>query len=183
MSGLSIAQALDFGAGVKGHHGGHVEDVVAGGSGDNTAVTGDFFDVLGLSTADDGVTGSIDGVRFHSCTLLVHWRATLAEDETLKLKNVRMQTASAGSNGNPDAGTAVTLDADQETADITLATGGTGGGSYRGVAQFNFNIVKALQFVRDQWTPDLSAANTDTADVFAFVAFGGSHGVTAQAKV
>lgn len=170
----AISTAQDFGNTLTTGLGAFAEDVVAAGAGDNTEVEGDYFDILGNNTAAAGTVGVVPNVRFESCALVIAFRTTLSATETLTLKNVRLQMASPDSSGDPDAATLVTVDLAQETASKVIATGPAGGGTVTGTVQFNFFIGGALQFVRAQWTPDLSAGATDVADLQGVMIYGGS---------
>ncbi|MEM7211423.1 MAG: hypothetical protein AAF479_05915 [Pseudomonadota bacterium] len=123
-------------------------DVAAGGSGDGVEVNSAWI-----------AKGSSLGMAF-----AVPFTATLAEGETLSISgNLQDATDDAGA-GAADFGTAV--------AATVVATGGTGGTTETGVALFDFDLGPARSHARLQFTPDLSAANTDTAEVHAVALIG-----------
>lgn len=131
--------------------------LTAGGSGDNTAVTGLSIDRAALGLPQ-------------SCILNWNFTATLAAAATLTIKDLVIQDSADGTNWatyvppRPDAAIA---------APGVVATGPGGGGTVRGVSRLNVNLTAARQFVRFGWTPDLSASATDTAIVAATVTMAG----------
>lgn len=120
----------------------------AGGAGDATEVDGQW----------------IDRKDHLSCKLVIVFDATLAQDETLSVA-ANLQDA------NDDQGTGVG-DFGDAVANAVVATGGAGGSTELGVVTADFDLSAAKQYVRAQFTPDLSAANTDTAIVAAALIFG-----------
>ena len=52
--------------------------------------------------------------------------------------------------------------------------GPTGGGTVTGTFEVDLNISAAGQYVRAKFTPDLSAADTDTAALSGVLVFGGT---------
>ena len=56
----------------------------------------------------------------------------------------------------------------------TYATGATGGSTETGTIEINVSLRGARRYVRVNFTPDLSAANTDTAALSAVIVFGGA---------
>jgi len=129
----------------------------AGGTGDNTAVTGLTVDRI------DPNTGSLAGsVRFS-----VAWQAVLAAAATLTLKTVKIEQSS--DNSTWDSTAYITF-----TDPGVVATGPGGGGTVRGVTAFDADLSSAKRYVRIDFTPDLSAANTDTASLSATATLAGS---------
>lgn len=120
----------------------------AGGSGDNTKVTGQTINRQG----------------FLSGVLAVAFKATLAEDETVSFA-VEVQESADGSNW----GTAEVLQ-----AATVAATGDTGGSTEYGVVEINENLKGRKKYVRYNITPDLSATTTDTLTWGATFVLGGA---------
>lgn len=127
-------------------------DATAGGSGDNTAVTGAIIDRMAIGSPQSAV-------------LAIPYTATLAAGETLSIG----YTVEEGQAANlSDAATLETADA------AVVATGPSGGGTVTGVFEVNVPMAGAGQYVRANFTPDLSASATDTAALSAVLVFGGA---------
>jgi hypothetical protein len=124
---------------------------VAGGAGDNTAVTG----------------ASLDTVDYHSCKLAIAVRAVLAEDATYSLA-VALQESDDGTNWD----TAETV-----SANAVRATGGASGSTETTVLEFPVVLrspeVLRKRYIRFNFTPDLSASGTDVAQTAAVAVLGG----------
>jgi hypothetical protein len=127
--------------------------LTAGGAGDNTAVTGIILD-----RAAYGWPASAE--------LCLAFTATLAAAATL--------SAAVTVQHGDDAGLsdATTFDS---IANAVIATGPGGGGTVPGQITRAINLKGAKRYVRVNFTPDLSAANTDTARAGAVLAFGGAN--------
>lgn len=124
--------------------------VTAGGGGDNTAVTG--------ITIDRFAKGSVP----LNGTLSILWQATLAASQTLTIKAVEVEHSDNGSSW----GSYKTF------ADPGVVATGVGT-AVKGAVEIGVDLGSAKRFVRAKFTPDLSAANTDTANlVAAFVLAG-----------
>lgn len=123
-------------------------DVTAGGSGDNTEVNTAWI-----------AKGSSEGIAF-----AVAFTATLGAGATLTISGNLQDATDASGTGAADHGTAV--------AATVVATGGAGGSTETGVAVFDFDVGGADAFARLQFTPDLSRANTDTAEITAIAMIG-----------
>lgn len=129
-----------------------IASATAGGTGDNTQATG----------------ATIDRVGFGSAKVVVSYTATLAAAATMTLA-VSRQTSEDGSTW----ATATVLQA------ATLAaTGDSGGSTETGVVTFNESYEVVARYVRYLVTPNLSAANTDTALVATTVILGGAYNGT-----
>jgi hypothetical protein len=125
--------------------------VTAGGGGDNTAVTGAIIDRAARGFPQSAV-------------LAIPFTATLGQGETLSIA----YTVQEGQAANlSDAATLVS------GASAVVATGPTGGGTVTGTFEVNVSLGAAGQYVRCNFTPDLSRANTDTAALSAVMVFGG----------
>ncbi len=124
----------------------------AGGSGANTAVTGVIIDRAALGWPE-------------SCVLAIPFTATLAQAATLTIAHTLQHSDASDMSG------AATLNS--ATAS-TVATGPTGGGTVTGTYEVNVSLRGSRRYVRLNFTPDLSAANTDTAALSAVIAFGGA---------
>jgi hypothetical protein len=122
----------------------------AGGTGDNTAVTGAIIDRYEIGTPASAV-------------LAISYTATLAEGETLSVT----YTVQEGDQSNlSDAETLA-------TATVVAATGGTGGSTVTGCLEIDLKTIAGGRYNRVNITPDLSAADTDTAALAAVLVFGG----------
>lgn len=128
----------------------------------------------GIASATAGGTGDatekdcayIDRQGFSSLKVVIAYSATLAATKTLSVAaNLQDATSSAGA-GVADYGSAM--------ASAVVATGGTGGSTETGVVELDFDISGADQYVRLQFTPDLSATGTDTATISAVYILGGA---------
>lgn len=127
--------------------------LVAGGAGDNTAVVGSYVARPQMAL---------------SAKLVITARAVLAAAATLTVDDVLIETASSsGGAGN------ATFRAINNTASTLTLTGPGGGGTVLSVLEIDVDLGDALEYVRATYTPDLSAANTDTAEVTATWNFGG----------
>lgn len=125
----------------------------AAGAGDNTAVTGLTVDRL------DPATGGLAG----SARFAVLWSTVLASGQTLTLKTVKIEQSADGTNWDA-------------TAYATFTDPGvvaTGAGTKRGVTVFDVDLTDAKRYVRLDWTPDLSASGTDTANLAALAILSG----------
>ncbi len=132
--------------------------VTAGGTGDNTEVNGVAIDLA-------QIPGSPNSVVFE-----LPIRAVLGAANTGKV------TANLQDSANGSDWTDITT-----PAEILSLTGQSGGSTETGVARLGFDLTKARRYIRIQATPDLSAANTDTAVLGGGVAtFGGLHEVPQQ---
>lgn len=122
----------------------------AGGSGDNTAVTGAIIDRAALGWPQ-------------SCVVAVPFTATLAAAATLSVA-VTLQSGEAANLSDA---------ASFATRSGVVATGPAGGGTVTGTVELDVNLSGAGRYVRANFTPDLSAANTDTAALSEVIVFGG----------
>jgi len=140
---MNVAVLKDIANLVTSKIGAAFTSLTAGGAGDNTAVTGVSID-----------RGAI-GMPL-SAVLDIAWEATLGAAATLTLKDVKIEQSADGSNWDATAYKSFTDPG-------VVATGPGGGGTVRGVTKLAVDLQSAKQFVRVKHTPDLSAANTDTA--------------------
>ncbi|WP_316184713.1 hypothetical protein [Bradyrhizobium sp. SZCCHNRI1003] len=116
----------------------------AGGTGDNTAVTGIAVDRFAANMP-------------RAAVVLVLWQAALAQNATLTLKTCEIEQSADGQNW--DATKLVSF-ADPGV----VGTGGAGGSTARGMVKLAIDLSSAKRYVRFNHTPDLSAANTDTSN-------------------
>ena len=121
---------------------------VAGGAGDNTAVTGATIDTQG----------------FESGKVVVAYTTTLTDAKTYDLA-VAYQTSDTGSTWN----TAVDL-----RADAVVVTS-DGGGTETGTLEFDVPLSDKPRYIRINFTPDLSHTGTDTAITSTTLIAGGSY--------
>lgn len=123
-------------------------NATAGGSGDNTLITGATINLASQTR------------RVASVDFEIPCRAVLAATATLTVIG-QIETSPDGTTWTALA-TNVTL--------LTL-TGGAGGSTETGVARIGCDVLQNnYAYVRVKVTPDLSAANTDTAVIGAGVA-------------
>ena len=123
--------------------------VTAGGSGDNTEVSGAYIDCQDVE----------------SITFLLPFTTTLGAGETLTIACNIQDATSSGGAGVADYGDAV--------AATVVATGETGGSTETGVAVATFDVSGANRYIRLQFTPNASASGTDTAAIQAVAILGG----------
>lgn len=130
-----------------------VTRLTAGGTGDATKITGVIIDRAALGWPQSAV-------------VLYAGTATLAAAATLSL--TREILSSAASNmASPD-----TLHAAEAAV---VATGPGGGGTVHFEIEQNLNLSGAGRYVQVNPTPDLSAANTDIAQVSVTLVLGGAN--------
>jgi hypothetical protein len=133
--------------------------LTAGGTGDNTQVNG-------LAIDRTTVLGSPLSASF-----IARYKATLGQGNTLSL-SATVQTAD-------DSGFTTNVNTLATFTKTVVDTGGTGGSVQRGVFRLPVDFAGAQQFVRVQFTPDLSAANTDTAELSLTAVLGGQDNLPA----
>ncbi|GGW24012.1 hypothetical protein GCM10011452_09250 [Gemmobacter lanyuensis] len=124
----------------------------AGGSGDNTEVVGVILDRAALGFPQSAVVA-------------IPYTATLAAGATLA---IAWDIDEGNNSGLSDA------DVLTSAAAAVVATGPAGGGTVTGTFEANVSLAGAGRYVRLNFTPNLSAANTDTAALSAVIVFGGS---------
>lgn len=142
-----------------------VTSVTAGGSGDNTAITGATIDRMSLTPY--GAASPLTNVVPTGAVFLVYYEAVLAAAATITLKAAKIEDSADGSNWATifdQTGSAGAIPEAWPLAGV-VDTGGAGGSTQRGVVAFGTGIKKARRYVRFDVTPDLSAANTDTAKI------------------
>lgn len=125
-------------------------DATAGGTGDNTEVNGAWIDRRG----------------FNSLKVVIPYTATLAEDATLSIAANLQDASASDGTGAADYGDAL--------ASTVQATGDAGGSTETGVVELDFDVSGCDRYVRIQFTPNLSAANTDVAEMGAVYVLAGS---------
>jgi hypothetical protein len=119
-------------------------DLTAGAGSDNAEQTGAALDLR----------DNFGTRRFQSGTAVIAATATLAAAATLTVTAIWEHS---------DDGSAWAEIGTDETV-LTL-TGPTGGGTVTGAGVLGINLAEAKRHVRVKFTPDLSAAGTDTAKV------------------
>lgn len=129
--------------------------ITAGGAGDNTLITGQIIDTMAL--------GSGSASKALSARLSILWKAILGASATLTLKSITIEHGAASNLS--DAATFQSVAVDPVVA--------TGAGTFRGEQNVDIDLAGCKQYVRLKVTPDLSAANTDTAEISAAFVFGG----------
>lgn len=123
--------------------------LVAGGTGDNTEITGATINLASLAARPASVVFEVFG------------RGVLAAAATLVI--------AAELEYSADGSTWADLVA---SATVLTLTGGGGGSTELGVGRIGVDLVKEnVNYIRIKMTPNLSAANTDTAEVSAVAVF------------
>lgn len=123
----------------------------AGSTGDNTEVVGVIIDLAAIGWPQ-------------SCQVVIPFTATLAAAATLTIA----WDIDTGSASNLSGSSVLT-----SAAAATVATGPGGGGTVPGQLTANVDLSGADRYVRLNFTPNLSAANTDTAALSSVIVFGG----------
>lgn len=131
-------------------------NATAGGAGDATAANGATIDTTAFAT------------RYNAVAFQIGARGTLGAAATLTVA-AKIQTSANGSDWT-DATAAATV--------LTL-TGGAGGTTETGVGVVGLDLAFAQRYLRVVATPDLSAADTDTATIFGLAVFGGAEALPA----
>ncbi len=148
---MSTTEILNLGSLISVQRAAANAAATAGGTGDATAVTGVIIDRAALRWPQSAV-------------FAIPFTTTLAAAATLSL----VATIQDGDASNlSDAATFASF------ASAVVATGPAGGGTVTGVVEINVNLRGAKRYLRLNFTPDLSAANTDTAALSGVAVFGG----------
>ena len=129
----------------------------ARGSGNNAATAGGSGDATEVNGAWQSRRSATKGIAL-SAKLIVSFTAALAQGATLSFTGNfqdALDAAGAGAADYPVANNTV--------GPLVAATGGTGGSTETGTFEMDIDLSGAREFIRAQVTPDLSAANTDTA--------------------
>jgi hypothetical protein len=121
--------------------------LTAGGTGDAGALTGATIDRLGYGSA----------------SFVISYKTTLAAAATLSFA-VEYQESADGTNW--DTATALQASTVARTGAVTNGTG---------LVEFSLNLEPRKRYIRFNFTPDLSAANTDTAVVSGVAVLGGAN--------
>lgn len=138
---MSWGKQKDAGAWYKPVYSRAAVAVTAGGTGDATEADG----------------GWIDRQGFDSLDAVIAFTTALAADQTLTIAANFQDADTIGGSGAADFGEA--------HAATVYATGDSGGSTETGVAQIGIDLTMARRYVRIQFTPNLSRANTDTANL------------------
>jgi hypothetical protein len=101
-----------------------------------------------------------------SAVFAIPYTTTLGAAATLIFKSAVIQHGDAS-----DLSDAVTFATLEDATGTVIATGA---GTFTGCKEYDVDLQGAKQYVRINFTPDLSAANTDTAAVAGVAVFGGS---------
>lgn len=131
----------------------------AGGSGDNTLVTG--LTLNRASLVQNGLS-TLTGVLPTYVLFNVFYEAVLAAAATLSIKNVLIEDSADGSSWATFLSQTATPAPNGWPASGVVDTGGGGGTTQRGIVRFGANIQGARQYIRFKYTPDLSAGSVDT---------------------
>lgn len=160
--------------------------ITAGGAGDDTLVTGVAIDRENLALAGGVV---LSNVIPEGALILVSIEATLAAAATISILNAKIEDSADGTNWATiydSTGSAAPVPAQWQAPNTSpigvAATGPTGGGTVRCVVPFSTDLGKARQYVRFDFTPDMSATSVDTAHVFAIAVLSGIDEVPAGVR-
>ncbi len=173
--------------------------IIAGGAGDAVEVVADWVSVTGLNATSLTAHGN-DQEQLEALELMVQCRLSVADAETFVFKALKIETAPPDSSGDPDAGSLVLIAAitrqvdliqlaatpktDLEVGvtasvqdDILVLTSDGGDTDTKILVRLSFvvRVPTGLNFFRVKITPDLSASDTDTADIQAVYGFVASH--------
>jgi hypothetical protein len=149
---MSFAIRHNIAAYIKTQHATDNVSATAGGTGDNTLVTGQIIDRSLLAYP-------------LSAMIAIAYKAVLAQAATLSLS----YSLEHGDQANLSDAAAL-----QSANSAVIETGGAGGSTNRGVFTAAVDLAGCKRYVRLKFTPDLSAANTDTAEASGQLIFGGS---------
>lgn len=153
---MSRADIYNGGANARAAFGDSVT-ATAGGAGDNTEANGDWAD---RKDASDGIAMSV------KCLITVE--ATLGAGASITFLANLQDAVDASGTGAADYGTPLT---------VTTVASSTPGETKGTVVELDFNLSSAREFIRLQFTPNLSAANTDTARMtVTYLFFGAQRG-------
>lgn len=125
--------------------------VTAGGSGDATEVNGVIFDLMEKANPQSGV-------------LAIPFSATLAAAATLAVG----YTVETGNTDDLSDATDLAT-----AASAVIATGPSGGGTVTGTLEVDLSLAGAGRYLRVNFTPNLSAADTDAAALSSVLVLGG----------
>jgi hypothetical protein len=132
--------------------------IVAAGSGDNTAVVG------------VAIQRSLIGLPLTAmCNIL--WSAVLGATKSLSLKTLLIEHSVDGS----------TWTTYKTFTDPGIVATSVGGGTVEGQTHVSVDLMGANDYVRFDWTPDLSNTATDTASLIAEFVFAGADRLPAVA--
>lgn len=121
--------------------------------------------------------------RYLSALLVIQYTASLDTTETISIAaNGQTDSASAFNVAAADmvASRAYKIQGDGALTELTLTSGALAatviatGGTETGVVVLEFDLHNASQYIRSQFTTDLSRANTDTSIASAVWIFGGA---------
>lgn len=139
---MGNALGRDFGSQFYQSLAAAITDLTAGGTGDNTKVTGSTLDQAALST------------RFSSVVFLIVYKAVLSAGKKLTVA-LEVQHSDDGSTWT----TYETVSAAVENID------GGSGSTVGGVGKKSYDLRALKRYVRANITPNLDASGTDTARV------------------
>lgn len=146
------AQLGDIGSLVRVDRAAANTAITAGGGGDNTLVTGVIIDRAAIGWPESAV-------------LAIPFSAVLGAGATLSITPVVQE------------GNAANLSDAANLAAPGAQVVATGSGTINGTYELNVSLRGAGRYVRANFTPDLSAANTDTAALSAVLVTGGANRV------
>lgn len=124
----------------------------AGGTGDATETVGVIIDRAAIGWPQ-------------SCVVAIPFSATLGAAATL---SIAWDVDTGENSALSDADVLESADA------AVVATGPSGGGTVTGELTANVSLAGAGRYLRLNFTPNLSAANTDVAALSSVIVFGGS---------
>lgn len=135
----------------------------AGGTGDATLVVGTTIDRATLTPF--GARGALLNIMPLGAVFTVAYEAVLGAGNTLSISAAKVEDSADGATWATIfdvTGVAASVPVSWPAAGV-VDTGAAGGSTQRGIVAYGTDIKKARRYVRFSFTPDLSAANTDTA--------------------
>lgn len=126
-------------------------DAVAAGAGDDTEAVGAIIDLDSIGNPQ-------------SAKAIIAYTTTLADTETLSI------ACDVDHGAASDLADAAQFLAGQASTVVETASGAQ---TLTGVVELDVNLSGAKRYIRLQFTPDLSASSTDTAELAAVWVFGG----------
>jgi len=147
------AELLNGGAYSRAAFGGINVTATAGSTGDATEANSAYVDRM------DGANGLAMSVK-----AIITYTTALGAGQSLSFAANLQDATSSGGDAVADFG---------EALPATVVASSVGGGTVTGVVELDFDLSGAERFIRLQSTPDLSRANTDTAEYsVTFVVYG-----------
>jgi hypothetical protein len=145
---MSTSEMRNIGQSISVRRAGANAAATAGGAGDNTAVTGVIIDKMVIGNPQ-------------SLVAAILYTTTLGASATLSIAYTLQHGDAANLSDAATFATATTIVA-------------TGSGTFAGELEANIALMGSKRYLRLNYTPDLSAASTDTAALAPVLVFGGA---------